>query len=402
MKPEIKHSRGALRLGLTGDSPISILPKAYYFFYYSALASLMPFLAIYYQGLGLSGSQIGLLSAIPPLVMLIAAPLWGGLADAHQQHRRLLLLAIAGVQFAVLLLMTAASFAWLIILVLVYSLFAAPIVPLIDNTVIDLLGERKHLYGRQRLWGAVGWGLTAPVVGWLTGRYGLTWPLWGFIILMVGVFLVSWVVPISHARLSTSFWNNLGTMLSDRRWIFFLAIVFTAGLGFALINSFLLLYMGDLGGSKTLMGFSLTVATISELPFWFFSDWFLKHWGARRVLSIALAVLGARMLVMSLIREPWLILLPQLTHGITFAALWAASVAYASQIAPKGMGATAQSLFAAVLSGLGGSVGAFIGGLMYEHTGPQSMFLWAGVVITLAVAVFIFLGIKSAARETLS
>ncbi|MBX3015689.1 MAG: MFS transporter [Caldilineaceae bacterium] len=50
---------------------------------------MSPFLALYYR-------QIGLLAGIPPLLGLIAAPLWGALADATQQHKRLLAVAVIG------------------------------------------------------------------------------------------------------------------------------------------------------------------------------------------------------------------------------------------------------------------------------------------------------------------
>ncbi len=56
--------------------------KVFYFCYYAAAACLMPYLVLYYRQIGLSGGQIGLLAGIGPLVTLVAAPLWGGWADA--------------------------------------------------------------------------------------------------------------------------------------------------------------------------------------------------------------------------------------------------------------------------------------------------------------------------------
>ena len=64
-----------------------VLPKAAYFFYYAATASLLPFIALYYAQVGLSAAQIGLLSGILPLVTLVSAPLWGALADAFRRPR---------------------------------------------------------------------------------------------------------------------------------------------------------------------------------------------------------------------------------------------------------------------------------------------------------------------------
>ena len=144
-----------------------VLPKAFYLLYYGAAASLIPFVPLYYQDNGLSGEKIGLLLAIPPLVMLVGAPLWSGLADATQQHKRVLMLAIVLALVSVIALSMISSFFIFIPVVAAYALFIAPILPLVDNTVLNMLGERRDEYGKQRFWGAVGWGIAAPVVGWL-------------------------------------------------------------------------------------------------------------------------------------------------------------------------------------------------------------------------------------------
>ena len=40
--------------------------KLFYFIFYAAMAALSPFLTLYYQSLGLSGTQIGLLAGLGP------------------------------------------------------------------------------------------------------------------------------------------------------------------------------------------------------------------------------------------------------------------------------------------------------------------------------------------------
>ena len=94
-------------------------PKAFYFLYYAAAAALIPFLALYYAELGLSGSQIGLLSGILPLITLVSAPLWGTLADAARQHRRLLALAIGGALASALILSATTTFRGMIAILIV-------------------------------------------------------------------------------------------------------------------------------------------------------------------------------------------------------------------------------------------------------------------------------------------
>jgi len=376
-EPHSKIPRGT-------DHPL-LFPKVFYFFYFAAAASLMPFLALYYQQAGLSGRQIGLLTGVPPLVMLLSASLWGGLADVTRQHHLLLPLAIGGTLASVLALSLTTVFHWLIPIVVVYALFAAPIIPLVDNAVLDLLGERKDQYGKQRLWGAVGWGTVAPVAGLLVERTDLRWAFYSYIILMFGGLVASLRLPIHRAGIRVQFWKGFRLLLTNWQWVSFLITAFIGGLSLSFILNFLFLHLKSLGASETLMGLSLTAATISELPVWFFSNRLLNRWGTKGLLALSLLACCVQAFSYSFIRVPWLALLIQLLHGPSFSAMWAAGVSYATEIAPEGLGATAQGLFSGVVMGLRSAFGALIGGLLYDALGAASMFRWGGVATLLAL-----------------
>ena len=363
----VEHDRGML------------LPKAFYLFYYAALASLAPFLVIYYDSLGLKGSKIGILVAIPPLVMLVSAPFWGGLADATRQHKKILLLCIILTLLSVLGLMFTTVFLLLIPVVAAYAFFNSPIMPIVDNSVIDLLGERRSQYGRQRVWGTIGWGVVATLIGWLTEKYGLRWFFYGYLLLMSVTLLLAWFMPVSRGSLGKRFWSGFRSLVVNRQWALFLVLACLGGMIASMLNSFLLLYLNDLHASKTLIGLSLTIATLSEMPVLFFSDHLLVRWSARSLLVAALLVYSVRALTYSFLVVPWLILLVQLLHGPTYGLFWAAGITYASEIAPPGFGATAQGVFSAVYMGLGGTLGALSGGWLYDGLGPQRMFLWSGL-----------------------
>lgn len=371
---------------------LMFFPRAFYLFRFAAMACIGPFLTLYYEQIGLSGKQIGLLRGIPSLVVLFSAPLWGAVADNTQHRKRLLLVALASVVASVFLLSLAKSFALLIPIVVAYAFFGAPIAPLVDSNVVELLGARKDEYGRQRLWGAVGWGVGAPLVGLLTERNGLQWAFYCYFVLMLGNLIVSTQLPISRSPARRQFWRNLGGLVTDRRWILFLVTVFVGGISLTFVMSFLFLYMDDLGASKTLMGLALTAATASEVPFWFFSNCLLRRWGSRGMLVVAMLTCAAMALAFSLIRVPWLALPVQLLQGPAFAALWTAGVSYAAEIAPPGTKTTAQALFSGVAMGLRSAVGAFVGGLLYDSVGPATMFLLGGVAALAALLLFVLAG----------
>lgn len=182
-------------------APSMAIPRLFYFCYFAAMASFAPFLALYYRQIGLSEGQIGLLAGIPPLLGLVAAPLWGGLADATQQHKRLLSLTVIGAASAVALLSQVTTLPWLLAAVVLYAFCNNPIMPLVDNAVLLLLGDRKAEYGKHRLWGAVGWGVTAIVLGALIESAGLQWAFLSALLFLAGCFYAAQKLEIQTVSL---------------------------------------------------------------------------------------------------------------------------------------------------------------------------------------------------------
>lgn len=362
--------------------------KAYYFVYFAAAAALLPFLTLYYEGAGLSGRQIGLLAGIAPFLVLVGAPLWGGLADFTGRARSMLLGAIVAAMLSALLISKASSFTALLLTVSFYAFSVSPIISLVDSSALEALGERRQQYGRLRLWGSIGWGVSAPLLGLLIDRAGLPWAFYSYALLTAASLLVAWRLPVAQASLGLPFWTGLRLLAFDFRWLLFSGLSLVAGMAMAVTNNYLFLYMNDIGANKALMGISLTVATLSELPVFFFSDRLLSRVGGPGLLALALLGSSGRALAYSVIRIPWLVLPVQLLHGLTFSTLWVGGVAIARQLAPVGMGATAQGLFGSLLFGLGAALGGLAGGWLYQELGGAGMFRWTGVGVLLAIVIF--------------
>ena len=363
-------------------------PKAFYFLYFAAAASLMPFLSLYYQSLGMTGRQIGVLTGVVPLVMMVSAPLWGGLADVTHRHRLSLLLAISGTWAAVLGLSQPVTFSGLLLWVVVYAFFIAAIIPLMDNSVLTLLGAHKAEYGRLRVWGSVGWAVAATLLGPVLQRAGLSWAFYSFLLFMFVTFIVAWQMPVLQGAAGQSYRTGLKMLLATPRFLLLLAVALVYGASLSVYLNYLFLYLETLNASRTLMALSLTTATISELPLWYVTHRLIHRWGVNRMLAIALLAMCIRAFAYALITVPWLVLPINLLHGVSFALLWAAGVASADAIAPPGLGATAQGLFAGTVLGLGASLGAFAGGALYDSIGPVALFQATGVMLVAALLLF--------------
>lgn len=343
------------------------------------MAALSPFLVVYYQELGLKGTQIGILAGLPALISLVGSPAWGAFADRTKKKKLTLLMSIGGAILFALAISRFATFWLLIPMVALYAFFSSPIFPLIDSSVMADLGGQKQKYGQYRMWGAIGWGISAPIIGWLIEISTIKASFWAFAALMLVGLLIAGFIPIS-GQLGAASTGEFRQFFTDRRWLIFLGIAFISGMVLAMISSYLFIYLRELGAKEVTLGWSLTVATLSEIPVLYFSNRFLKRWSPSRLITAALFLYAIRALAYTLIAVPWMALLIQLLHGPTFSLMWIAGVAYADAIAPAGLKATAQGLFSGVIFGVGSAVGSMLGGVVYEQSGLVNLFRLAALI----------------------
>lgn len=372
--------------------------KLVYFGWFAAIGAYVPFISLYYRQVGLDLAQIGVLIAVTGAVQLLAAPLWGLLADALRLRRALLPLAVLGSIPPALLLIVASSFEALFAIAVVQSLFMAPVVALADSATMALLGERRDRYGTQRVWGGVGWSLSTLAFGWLSQHLGYGAAFAGYGALCALTACAALALP-RPALAAVNLRDAFRALVRDRRWASFLGCVLLIGCCGAVVNSFLSLFLSDLGASDTQIGFAYTIASLSELPVMALSPLLLRRWGSRPLLLLAGMLYALRMgLYIAAPAVGWA-LATQLLHGLCFGALWTAGVVEAQRLAPPGLEATAQSLFGMAVFGVAATLASAIGGQIYRDFGVLALFGIAGALAFLG-ALGLMPGLSLGRRRT--
>lgn len=61
------------------------------YIYFAAIGSLLPYLALFMKGIGLTASQTGIIYGVMPFVSFLVKPVFGLVADKFQQHRVVLI-----------------------------------------------------------------------------------------------------------------------------------------------------------------------------------------------------------------------------------------------------------------------------------------------------------------------
>ena len=372
-----------------------VYASALYLLYFAASGALLPYLNLYYQSVGMSKAQIGLLIASTTLAGVIASPLWSMLADAFKLHRYLLPVGTFGTLLPVALLLGASEFGALWLLVIAFAFFNGSIIPLADNAVLEMLDGDRAVYGKLRLWGAVGFGLSAWGAGVLTEQAGVPVLIVLFISFMGLCGLVSTRLPVPRVTTSESFSRNLKRLMLNPVWLGFLGAILLVGVCSSLLHNYYVLYLDELGAGEGLYGLSVAVAGVSELPVFFFSGWLLRRLSPRGLLGVAFVVFALRALLISVIPSADWAILPQMLHGLSFSALWVAAVVYVREITPSGLGATAQSVLGVTMFGLSGAIGGLVGANLYELAGPVIVFRAAALCALLGLGFFLLVELRS-------
>ncbi len=356
-------------------------PFTFYLLYFAAFASLLPFFVLFYQSLGFNGTQIGLLTGVPPLITLFCAPLGTHLADSTRRHKLIMGLGLFAAIVMVLLLSQSTSFILVFILICLFNIFISPVGSLSDSGTMSMLGDERSMYGRIRLGGTIGFGLFAPIAGAIVQNHGLKITFFVFSAIMLLNVLVSQKFTFASTEEHDANSGGIRKLLTDRRWVIFLLFSFLGGVGVFSVVSYLYPYMAELGASEVTMGTALTIATITEFPIFFFGNRLVKRFGSYGLFVIALVLIGVRSLLYGVADSANMVLLVQALGGMVFPALWLAGVSYADENAPPGLKSTAQGVFGAMTFGFGSAVGGFVGGLLLERLGGRGMFTTFGIMI---------------------
>jgi len=375
--------------------------RVLYFLYFGGVGAFWTFVNVYYRSLGLSGTQIGLINTLAPLTAIVAATLWGVLADRLGQPGRVLRISIPGVIVAVLALSTARPFWLIILLACLLALFNSATIPLIDNTTLRLLGERRGQYGRYRVLGSYGFILTSLTAGYLYEITGLVWIFYVYAAIMAVLVLASAGLPNEPVRLAGgSVWRGLGQMVRQPAWVMFaIASTFLWIANNGTMN-FLGITVEEMGGAERLIGLVWMMSAVTEIPILLNSERLLQKFGPVRLQITAFAAFVLRGALLAVMPRPeWAVGISML-GGAAFAFFWISAVSYANDSAPSHLKSTAQALLFSLLN-LAGMAGSLVSGWLYDQTGHGGLFWTMAASAAIGLGVFIYgqLRFKETARQ---
>lgn len=373
--------------------------KILYFLIFAAIGALFPFLNLYYYNIGLSGTQIGLINTLAPLVGAFSNVFWGMLNDRFGRIRLWLMLTTIGAICMVLLLSLGDTFTWIILSAGMLSLFGNPMNSLLDSTTLRLLGDRPEEYGRYRLWGAYGFIITSSITGFILESMGMQWMFWLYAGTMVLFLITTFGLPAQPPpHVGVALLRGMNAMIRRPAWLVFAASLFLTW--FAVFGGFIFIgvTMKQLGGGNQLVGLASTVAAVAEIPVMLNSSKLLRRFGARGMMAIGMVGYILREAFYALMQAPAWALLINLMQAVTYVPFWLGSVAYSNELAPPELKSTSQGMLFMVMN-LANVAGALFSGWMFDLVGSRGLYATLSVICLLAFLLF-WMGSRFVTRKS--
>lgn len=126
-----------------------------------------------------------------------------------------------------------------------------------------------------------------------------------------------------------------------------------AGSAWGFIENFLFWFLEDLGGSKSLMGLTITVGGVLGIPLLVLSGPIVKKLGHAHVIFIGFVFYAIRLIGYSVINHPWLCLIFEAMESITFGLSFTAAVTYAAKLSTVTTDTSIQGMLGGLYYGVG-------------------------------------------------
>jgi PPP family 3-phenylpropionic acid transporter len=375
----------------------SIPLTLFWFTYFGSLGIFFPYFALYLrENAGLTGTQLGFVLAISPLVGMIAQPLWGQVADRTGARGRILAWLTLGTAIGYLFLGYVDGFWPIVIAMIALAFIGTAVFPIMISVSLAILRDAgRHAFGRVRVWGTIGFFVLVLVFPWLLERYqatlggaaaianasqrglGFMFPVTAALVFLAAA--IAFFLPKKGAvslRAASGDWREL---LHNRAFLKFL--------GFSMIAHFLMhgpmwlfpLFVRSRGGDMDMIRNMWILMLVVEIPLVLLTGSGLKRLGARGLLTVGVTAGGLRWLCCALITEPTILFAVQALHGVTVVGLNLGSPLYLDVVAPEKLRSTAQGILSMVSAGVAGIASNLSAGWLVEQGGTDLLYMICGV-----------------------
>lgn len=356
-----------------------------YFAQFFALGSFLPLFAIYLKSIGMTGKQIGNITAIGSFITVFAPPIIGYVADKFHIHKKTHMALLAISAFSAAFIPTTNHYILILLIMVFFNAGLSGINPLLDSIALHV----NIPFGKIRLWGAIGFGAASGLVGFLADLVGLKliFIIYSIVALIAIVIMSRIDVHLGKTKSMSS--KDLLSLLTNKTFLIFLVYCFLVASTVNGQNIYFGLLFEEIGGNITLLGITFLLFTFSEAPFMHFGANYIQRSDVNVTLLIAPIVLSLRWFYYGFFGSSTMIMVLFFIQGFTYIFFLLGSAEYIKRNVDQNLRSTAMALFTSFGFGLGGLFGNLLSGNIYDAFSARAIYVSYGIICLVAFFVAI-------------
>jgi PPP family 3-phenylpropionic acid transporter len=365
---------------------------SFFLFYFIAIGAYMPLFSLYLHELHFTGTQIGIIASINPLIMLLVQPLWGYLADQTGRLHTILVTSLLVSAAIGILFPFLNGFVTFIALSILLAFFNSASEPVSTSIIVSYTKKNNQSYADYRLWGAVGFALSAWVLSLIAQSNSLQIIFYTFsLFLFVSIFF-AWNLPeISTVQKNVTTKGNVKKLIINKPFLLFLFACFLVYGVMLANNSFFGLLYTSLGGTLAGVGVSFLISVGSEVPFMRLAGKLLNRMDITSILIFASFISALQYFCFFFHPSEIFIYLLNVAQGLSLGLFIPVSVAYVQKHTSSSLQTTALGIFNGISFGLGNWFFTLVGGIVLESLNIHFVYLIFSIVSFLGMFLLVIL-----------
>lgn len=374
-----------------------MLKKGSYLYYalgngmfYFSWAMFACIISVYLAGINCSATEISLITSAAALFAMATQPITGFLADKFRSPKKVAIITgILTIIFGLLFAYTK-SFIFLFLL----NGFTQGCLNGITALTDRLATAAPYPFGTIRVWGSLLYAIAAQISGIV---YDYVSPLANFYIFAAGLVImifsfymmydakpivVNKTKKVTTKEVITHLWKNKSFK------IFLLIFILFQGPSSAQ-SVYLPLVIKGLGGTTTIVGTTLLLSTLSEIPAVLFSDRYMKKVSYKTLMIFACLLSIIRFVWYATCPNPYLIMSVFFFQGLTTIIFILVSVKIVLDLVEEEYVNSAYGISSMLAKGFSALIFQFVAGIILDYfpgnTGYTVMYLLFATSITLSL-----------------
>lgn len=352
--------------------------KMLLFSFHATNTIILSYLPLYLKYKGLNGTEIGWVLAVGPFASIFSQPFWGYLSDKYKTIKLMIQICVVGLLITSILFFQMNTLIAILLMGSIFYFFTSPIGALGDSLAQRSADDLGVSFGTIRTWGSIGFAFSSLVIGGILTKVGIQYMIWPYLFFGVMALLVTFKLPDVKVESDPIRLKDVTALIANKPFVIFLVFMLFITITHRANDSFIGLYIAQLGGTESLVGVAWFVGVMSEAAIFAFASFWFKKYHPLVFIIIAGVLYTLRWFLFAVVNSPLQIIGLQVLHGLTFGIFYLAAFDYVSRLIPKLLQSTGHLVFFATFFGVSGIIGSLAGGALIDSYGGGTLYFWLG------------------------